>query len=350
MSAALECNPARDAMSAEVSERSQGASLLLTGGTGFLGRALLRQWSDEFNRAGLAPKVTVLSRRPDSFQAQFPEFQNLPWLRFHIGDILSPESFPKGCHFTHILHAAADSTLGPELRPLQRHEQIVTGTRNMLEFAVAKGVHRFLLMSSGGAYGPQPSDMTKIPENYNGMPDPLASANSYGVAKRMAEHLCALYRDTYGVEVVIARCFSFVGQDIPLDAHFAIGNFIRDALQGKEIVIKGNGSPIRSYLDQRDCAVWLRRILHSAPSGGVYNVGSDMPISILDLAMRVRDLLASEKKMTISRGGGDSIDRNVYVPDITRARRELRLDVWTTLDDAIQYAGRHALAEERVKI
>ena len=159
--------------------------------------------------------------------------------------------------FTHVLHAAADSTLGPQRSPLQRYDQIVDGTRNLLDFAVACGVQRFLLTSSGGVYGPQPEDMAKIPEDWLGMPDPLNPANAYGVGKRAAEHLCALYHATHGIDTVIARCFAFVGEDLPLDVHFAIGNFIRDALWAEEIIVGGDGTPLRSYLDQRDLAQWL---------------------------------------------------------------------------------------------
>lgn len=330
------CSTSKDA-----DNRSRGASLFLTGGTGFLGRAFLRRLSDAFAKGVSVPDVTVLTRDPAVFHKQHPEFRNQPWLGFHAGDILDPASLPRVGKFTHVLHAAADSTLGPQLKPLMRHDQIVTGTRNLLDFTVAMGVRRFLLVSSGGAYGPQPTELDKMPEDYNGMPDPLVPANAYGVAKRFAEHLCALYSDAHGIEIIIARCFAFVGQDIPLNAHLAIGNFIRDALYGQEMIINGNGSPVRSYLDQRDFAVWLYTMLFHAPSGGVYNVGSDIPISILDLATRVRDLLAPDKHITIRHAGCDSQMRSRYVPDISRARNELRLDVWTTLDDAIRHAARY---------
>ena len=122
---------------------------------------------------------------------------------------------------------------------------------------MTRGIRRFLLTSSGGVYGPQPPDMKYMPESHNGMPDPLNPAHAYSVAKRCAEHLCALYRDQHGLEPVIARCFAFVGRDLPLDVHFAIGNFIRDALYSREIVVSGDGSAIRSYMDQRDLAAWL---------------------------------------------------------------------------------------------
>ncbi len=313
--------------------------LLLTGGTGFFGRALLRTWLDAFETGGTVPTVTILSRSPTAFLDRYSEFAKLPWLRFHVGDICTPSTLPWNESFSHILHAAADSTLGPQLSPLQRFYQIVDGTRNMLEYAVACGAKRFLLTSSGGVYGPQPPAMERIPENYHGLPDPLNPANAYSVAKRAAEHLCALYQEAHDLAVVIARCFAFVGQDLPLDAHFAIGNFIRDALQGDFIRVSGDGTPLRTYLDQEDLAHWLLTLLERGQPGAAYNVGSDEVVSIAELAHRVRDLLAPGKPVEIRGQSSVALGRNRYVPDIRKAREELGLTVRIPLAEAIRRAG-----------
>lgn len=313
--------------------------IFLTGGTGFFGRALLRAWLGAFKAGVTVPSVTVLTRSPTGFVDRYPEFSKLPWLRFHVGDIGKPDTLPKGDSFSHILHAAADSTLGPQLAPLQRFHQIVAGTHNLLEYATACGARRFLLTSSGGVYGPQPPAMERIPEDYQGMPDPLNPANAYSVAKRAAEHLCALYQDAHDIEVVIARCFAFVGQDLPLDAHFAIGNFIRDALHGDSIQVAGDGTPLRTYLDQEDLAHWLLTLLERGQPGAAYNIGSDEVVSIAELAHRVRDLLAPGKPVEIRGQFRDTQGRNRYVPDIRKAREELGLTVRIPLTGAILRAG-----------
>lgn len=324
--------------------RGEATSLFLTGGTGFFGRALLRHL-DELSRQGSNPyQVTVMTRSVGSFLSAYPEFTGLPWLSFHEGDILNGRlAFPVGVSFSHVLHAAADSTVGPQMPLLNRFDQIVTGTRNVLDFAVSVQAKRFLLTSSGGAYGGQPPGLDVIPETYNGMPDPMVAANSYSIAKRQAEHLCALYADNTGLEVVVARCFAFVGRDLPLDAHFAIGNFIRDALHGNEIVVNGDGSPVRSYLDQDDLAHWLLTLLARGHSSEAYNVGSDEAITIAELAELVRRLLAPESAVSLLRSpNADAPNRNRYLPSISKAKAELGLSVVTSLEEAILKTARLA--------
>lgn len=315
------------------------ASILLTGGTGFFGRALLRKWqADEISGAAVA-RVTVLSRDAASFLVRYPEFFGLPWLSFRSGDIRDPSSLPRSERFTHILHAATDSTLGPQMTPLTRYQQILDGTRHLLDYAVAVGARRFLLTSSGGIYGPQPPEVGALAEDWSGSPDLRDPANAYGLGKRAAEHLCALYQDAFGLEVVIARCFAFVGPDLPLDVHFAIGNFIRDALTREAITVSGDGTPLRTYLDQADLAHWLLTLLDQGRPGEAYNVGSDEVISIAELAYRVRDLLAPDKLVLIHGRGSDAQGRNRYIPDIRKAQQELGLAVTIPLAEAIRRTG-----------
>lgn len=316
--------------------------ILFSGGTGFFGKAVLRYLMslDDTVRQALVGQLTVLSRDPDRFLGQNPEFASLSWLAFHRGDIEVPASLPRDGSFTHILHAAADSTHVQHLRTWQRFDQIVQGTRNLLQFAAARGIQRFLLTSSGGVYGAQPASLNAIPETWHGMPDPLSTAGTYGVAKRQAEHLCALYAERYGIEPVIARCFAFVGEDLPLDVHFAIGNFIRDALFRDEIVVNGDGSPVRSYMDQSELARWLLVVLQKGDANRAYNVGSPEAITLGDLARRVGDRLAQGKCVRIlAKPEGDNAQRNYYVPDVSRARAELQLENRIGLDEAIGRAG-----------
>jgi dTDP-glucose 4,6-dehydratase len=311
--------------------------ILLTGGTGFFGKALLRHWQQQVHEGIFMERVTLLSRNPELFVVNNPDLVNHSWLELVKGDICEPSSLPRGKAFTHILHAAADSTAGPQLNPGQRFDQIVNGTRNMLDLAVACGTQRFLLTSSGGVYGAQPHDMQFIKENCHSLPDPMDVANSYSVAKRMAEHLCALYSDAHGLTTVVARCFSFVGPDLPLNAHFAVGNFIRDALQAECITVHGDGSPLRSYLDQRDLARWLTTMLFKGQDREAYNLGSDQVVSILKLANIVRNLVSPLKPIKVLGNVPKNSNRSCYIPCIQKVRNELGLNLSIDLKEAIQF-------------
>jgi len=310
--------------------------LLLTGGTGFFGKALLRHWAALEQKGEEIPRVSLLSRNPKRFETQYPALIAHQWLSLVQGDVCNPDSLPVGEKFTHILHAATDSTLGPELSPRVRFQQIHDGTRNVLDLAISSGANRFLLTSSGAIYGPQPQDEEPLSENSATHLSVNSAGNAYGVGKLAAEHLCALYADEFGLETIVARCFAFMGPDLPLDVHFAIGNFVRDALWADEIVVRGDGSPLRTYLDQDDLVNWLLVLLEKGRPGEAYNVGSDEVVSIAGLAYLVRDLVAPHKTVRILGRPDQSDARNRYVPDISKARSELGLDVTIPLAESIR--------------
>jgi dTDP-glucose 4,6-dehydratase len=152
----------------------------------------------------------------------------------------------------------------------------------------------------------------------------------------MAEHLSIAYAEPTHIEPVIARCFAFVGPHLPLDAHFAIGNFIRDAMAGRAIEIQGDGSPLRSYLYMSDLAAWLWTMLVRGAAGRAYNVGSDEAVSIRGLAERVADALRPGLPIRVGREAEPGAETVTYVPDISRARSELGLAVTVGLEEAIR--------------
>lgn len=313
----------------------RGQRLFITGGTGFFGCWLLESFAWANDKLGLNARAVVLTRDPEAFARKAPHLARHPAISFHNGDVCNYE-FPEG-PFSHVIHAATEvnAQLNTE-NPLLVFNTIVEGTRRTLDFAVHVGAKKILFASSGAVYGRQPSEVTHIPESYNGKLDPLDPKSAYGEGKRAAEMLCCLYARQCGLEPKIARCFAFVGPYLPLDSHFAIGNFIRDALRGGPIQVNGDGTPYRSYLYAADLAIWLWTILLIGDSCRPYNVGSEQEVAIRDVAHCVAATFSDHIAVEIA--GCPVLDprQERYVSDISRTRKELNLREWIGLPEAIR--------------
>lgn len=328
-------------------EALDGKHLLLTGATGFFGRWLLALLA-QLNGQGMRVDVSALSRNPSRFLALQPYFRDLPWLHWEQGDVRDLQ-IPMQRAPDMILHAAADTSAAAHARPLELFDSIIGGARRVLELGAQSGVDRILLIGSGAQYGVM-SAFQLVGEDYSGACESSCVSSAYGEAKRAQEVLGAIYAKDHGLDVVMARCFAFSGPGLPLDGHFAIGNFVRDALCADAIVLKSAGQAVRSYLHGADLACWLLVLLLRGQSGQVYNVGSDQAISIADLARRVVARIAPDKSIKIL-GNADTCGRSFYVPDVSRARG-LGLDVWTSLDASIDsmaaWARAHGYGESTV--
>ena len=312
----------------------QGSRLFVTGGTGFFGCWLLESFVWACDSLQLDATMTVLTRSPEAFRAKTPHLADHPAIRLLRGDVRSFE-YPAG-RFTHIIHAASDAT--PDLcreRPLLVLDTLVDGTRRVLDFAVTAGARRFLLISSGAVYGFQPPHVKVLRETWSGAPDPNAPVSVYGEGKRMAELLCSLYHQAHGMDCLIARCFAFVGPYLPLDAHFAIGNFLNDHIHGRPIHVKGDGTPVRSYMYAADLAVWLWTILVKGENGKPYNVGSELEVTIGQTAATVASVLQSPWPLHMGRPPVPGTPIQRYVPSTARAQNELNLRERIPLQEAI---------------
>ncbi len=315
-------------------ERLRGKRLLLTGGTGFIGKWLLATFLHANQRYSLGAKVIALSRSPELFCKEYPELAGADAIHWLKGDVraLANEA-ANGC--TYAIHAATDVVASTS--PNEILETCTTGTRRVLEaMAASVEVSRVLLLSSGAVYGRTPPEVPAIPESWAGAPDPLLPASAYGEGKRVSELLCAMAAAANpSMQVSIARCFAFVGPHLPLDKHFAIGNFIKAAMSGEDIHIQGDGTPIRSYLYAADLAHWLWVLLFDGPNARVYNVGGAESISIGALAHRVNCVLGGTGKVLIAKTPPSGAAPQTYVPSIDRISNELTLKPTIDLDEAI---------------
>ena len=323
-----------------------GRRLFITGGTGFFGCWLLETLLAAKQRLGLGVDATVLSRDPAAFARRMPHLAGgARWVRGSAVDF-TPELVarelgvkPERLAFDAVIHLATEADNARTVAdPAAAVDAIAGSTRRALEFAAAVGARRFLFTSSGSVYGRQPPEMERIPEEFPGSSEPAHQSAAYAIsgrAKRDAEDLCAALGMKKGLEVVIARCFAFAGPHLPLDFKFAFGNFLADALAGRDIIVKGDGTPVRSYLYAADLAVWLWTLLVRGQAGRAYNVGSEHPVSIRGLAETMVRLLAPGRRVEIRQAPDPAAPVDRYVPSTRRAREELGLEERIGLDEAI---------------
>jgi nucleoside-diphosphate-sugar epimerase len=316
-------------------EEMRGQRIFLTGGTGFFGSWLLESFA-HINRAlNLNARATVLSRDPEAFLTKCPHLATESSISFLRGDVRFFK-FPAG-DFRYVIHAATTASMKQLLEePLEMYTTMVYGMEHTLKFASSHGTQKFLFPSSGAIYGKQPDHITHIPEDYLGGPDPLDPGSVYAEGKRISEQVCAVYARQTEIEIKIARCFTFVGPHLPLDAHFAIGNFLRDAIAGQTIASHGDGTPVRSYLYTADLAIALWTLLFKAPSMQAFNIGSEESISIAALAGIVRDAINPRLEVKIAGHATPGAIPARYVPSTKRGQQMLNLKPHISLAEAIR--------------
>lgn len=311
----------------------RGQRIFITGGTGFIGCWLLETllWANQ--QFQLELQLLVLTRRPEAFVAKAPHLAQHPVVRLVKGDVNDLGQFNQPVDI--VLHAATDvANAGSD--PRQVFDDIVDGTKETLALAVRCKARRYMLTSSGAVYGAQPGELTHIPEEYAGAPDTLQPNTAYGQAKRVSEWLVQCTASRHAIDTRIARVFALVGPYLPLDAHFAAGNFIRDAMAGQEIKVAGDGTAFRSYLYAADMVIWLLTILIEGAASQAYNVGSDQALTIRQLAATIsREVLGAER-FTVAAVAVANAPAQRYVPSVDKVRRDLDLHVHTDLPSAIR--------------
>ena len=222
----------------------------ITGGTGFVGRALVREILAQPDTA----QVVCLTRKLRANMLQDDR------LSYWVGDVTSAK-FPT-MPFTDVVHAAAEANdlLAPD--KAQYYYDVVEGASRVFNWAEQQRPERLLFVSSGAV---------------------LKGDSVYCRAKRMSEHLAPTW-------ATLARIYSLVGPEMPFDGQYALGRFVHQATHLRRVCYYESGS-VRSYLHADDCARWLSAILtHGHPEKGAYDVGSEIAVSIKSLAHLVANL------------------------------------------------------------
>jgi len=307
-------------------------SLLVIGGSGFFGKTIL----DAYRRGRLSKwqitKIYVFARNADFLKISNPELLGVGVVLIN-GDVTNCMSLPTA---DYVIHAAASSDASKYIEaPEIEKRNILAGTVNFCNLiSPANNSVKILYVSSGAVYGDSSPHTKPFSEEDEFIPIMEVSENKrhYCAAKRDSEkHIIALGRS--GSNVAIARCFAFIGKYLPRDKHFAIGNFLRDALSGVDIKVSAESLVYRSYMYSDDLVEWLMKIIESADNTcPIYNVGSSTPIEVRDLAKMIAEILDVGVKYKDLRYDA----KNYYIPQIKLANKNLGLNITMGLELAIK--------------
>ena len=299
------CRISRDSLESLASKINNKQKLLITGGTGFFGKSIIKFLINLSKTHNANLDLTILSRSASKFYENH-KLHKYDWIDVLDDDINDIKS--NLGKYTHILHAATPSHNIENITPKQRYDFIINSTEQILNQLTSS--QSILFVSSGDVY-----------KSFNAVNSEESSLNNSKDIDSFSYSLGKIKSET----ILANHCSSL---------NFAIGNFIDNCIKNEDIIINGDGKSIRSYMYQDDLAYWLIYLLLTQVKDTIYNVGSAEEISIIDLAKKIKNLTQSNCEIKI-KNVKQVGNRNYYVPDIEKASDDFNLIAWTSLDDAI---------------
>jgi dTDP-glucose 4,6-dehydratase len=310
------------------------SNIVITGASGFIGKWLTLSWL--YARQKLDGKGKILLNSRDlaglsKLCESFEDGRKITYLESDIRTIAIPNTFKPDF----LVHAAtpASAQLNKD-DPSEMLSTIIDGQKQVLQQGMKSGVENMLFLSSGAVYGTQPLDMRLMSETYVGGPSLTSAASAYHEGKRVAELLGNIYADRGSFGFTTGRLFAFLAPYLPFDTHFAAGNFMLDALKNRNIEIKSDGQSVRSYQYGTDLCVFLWALLNRGQSGEAYNVGSDEPILISDLALKIKEIVNPHIDVSFKKNDAKQISSR-YVPNISKISQNLKVENRYCTADAV---------------
>lgn len=305
-------------------DRLAGATVLVTGGLGFLPGYLVDALA-RANQLGLTPPCRILCL-DNLFTGSRHRLEHL------VGRedvVLLEQDLVGGCRIDervdYVVHGASIASPTWYRRyPLQTIDVNVTGTRHVLELARTGEVRGLLYLSSSEVYGDPPAEQIPTPEEYWGHVSCTGPRAPYDESKRLAETLVSTYHRHFGLPTVVARPFNVYGPGLRLDDGRVIPDFFRDVLEGGPVTLHSDGRATRSFCYVTDATTALLLLLCLGERGQAYNVGNDEEVSI----RRVAELAAalpggSGRIRTLPSPDPDYLTDNPQrrMPDLTKLRK-----------------------------
>ena len=311
-----------------------GSRVLLTGGTGFVGKWLIE--TAHIACSNGATKFEIIVPTRDILASHVKETVNIGFKNLSLvqGDLLS-DTLDIG-KVNAVIHAATPASAAlNESNPIEMTRINTQSMQAALKFAENKAP--FLFTSSGAVYGNQPQTVAHISET---QPRPFSKLTSaYAKGKQLAETMCMQAGEEDSCTPIIARLFAFSGHYLPRNTHFALGNFVQNVLDRKPIFINSDGQARRSYLYGADMAIWLWSALAKKKSPQPLHIGSAHSISILELAQAVANVSTTELNFTpeikIANAPDNPEQFHQYVPSNLDTRSYLKVQELTSLETGI---------------
>lgn len=273
-------------------EKLSGSKILVTGATGLIGGCFVDVL---MSNPSIDYTVYALGRNSERAQERFKKYEKNTKFCFIQYDIENPLDL--NVSFDYIIHAASGAAPAEFVsHPVEVMKANINGVSNLIEYGIKHDMRRFLYISSGEVYGE--GDGRVFSEDYSGYVNPCLSRSCYPSSKRAAETLCVSYADEYGVDVVIARPCHIYGPHFTENDNRVYAQFIRNVLNGEDIVMKSTGEQFRSWCYVVDCVLGLLYILLKGTCGQAYNIAdSASNITIRQLAEMVAS--AKEKQVVV---------------------------------------------------
>lgn len=289
--------------------------VLVTGGAGFIGSHLTSRLIEQGHL------VTVMDNLYTGKRENVPNAAKFYW-----GNVIYSRP-PEDYDWIFNLACPASPRWYQE-NPINTSLTNVKGMVNMLEIAFSSGA-RILQASTSEVYG----DPLVSPqhEDYWGHVNPIGVRACYDEGKRMAECLCYDYQRQYRADIRVARIFNTYGPRMAVDDGRVVSNFIVQALRGEPITIYGDGNQTRSFCYVDDTVDGLIALMQSDEKRPV-NIGRDLELKIIDLAIVILDLTKSNSSViSLPLPEDDPVQRR---PDLKRAR-DIGWEAKTLLTDGL---------------
>lgn len=305
--------------------------VFITGGSGFVGRWIIESLARATRKLGRDSKILSLNRSTVPWQRELVEQGLLHVVNADITTELHVDG-----DVGYVFHCATPaSTFINETNPLDMQRVIEAGAESIIN-RFSNSSTKVVNVSSGAIYGVQPPDVQCLDEDWRRnarfvLPD---SAYHHGKVAAEVKFNSALGNSSFSV--VHARLFAFVAPFLPLDQHFAAGNFLKDAVRNQPITITGDGRTVRTYMYGTDLVVWLIAAAISGKSGEAYNIGSPYETTIAELAIKISRIAESTAGVRYLGEPDLTQPAHRYVPCTTRTERALGVHLNVGLDDAIE--------------